>query len=66
MLIEISPLVLSILENKTNSAGSIGRSYTGSFQRWQLFPGMREDKPVPANQFSVSLMPTVSCKCHVK
>lgn len=34
-------------------AGSIGRSYTGNFQRWQLFPIIREDKPVLANQFSV-------------
>ncbi|RCV37672.1 hypothetical protein SEVIR_8G083300v4 [Setaria viridis] len=33
-------------------AGSIGRSYTGDFQRWQLFPGTCEDKPVLANQFS--------------
>ncbi|RLM57828.1 non-lysosomal glucosylceramidase isoform X1 [Panicum miliaceum] len=33
-------------------AGSIGRSYTGNFQRWQLFPGTCEDKPVLANQFS--------------
>jgi len=36
------------------SAGSIGRSYTGNFQRWQLFPATCEDKPVLANQFSVS------------
>ncbi|TVU25976.1 hypothetical protein EJB05_28500 [Eragrostis curvula] len=34
-------------------AGSIGRSYKGDFQRWQLFPGTCEDKPVLANQFSV-------------
>lgn len=33
-------------------AGSIGRSYTGNFQRWQLFPATCEDKPVLANQFS--------------
>ncbi|KAJ1275211.1 hypothetical protein BS78_05G119200 [Paspalum vaginatum] len=33
-------------------AGSIGRSYKGDFQRWQLFPGTCEDKPVLANQFS--------------
>jgi len=32
--------------------GSIGRSYTGNFQRWQLFPATCEDKPVLANQFS--------------
>ncbi|XP_064970338.1 uncharacterized protein LOC103989366 isoform X2 [Musa acuminata AAA Group] len=32
--------------------GSIGRSYKGDFQRWQLFPGICEDKPVLANQFS--------------
>lgn len=34
-------------------AGSIGRSYKGDFQRWQLFPGVYEAKPVSANQFSV-------------
>lgn len=34
-------------------AGSIGRSYHGDFQRWQLLPGVCEDKPVLANQFSV-------------
>lgn len=34
-------------------AGSIGRSFTGDFQRWQLFPGVCEDKPILANQFSV-------------
>ncbi|CAD6254285.1 unnamed protein product [Miscanthus lutarioriparius] len=34
------------------SAGSMGRSYKGDFQRWQLFPGTCEDKPVLANQFS--------------
>ncbi|KAL3538486.1 hypothetical protein ACH5RR_001852 [Cinchona calisaya] len=34
-------------------AGSIGRSYKGEFLRWQLFPGICEDKPVLANQFSV-------------
>lgn len=34
-------------------AGSIGRSYRGEFQRWQLFPRTCEDKPVLANQFSV-------------
>ncbi|XP_010246140.1 PREDICTED: non-lysosomal glucosylceramidase isoform X2 [Nelumbo nucifera] len=33
-------------------AGSIGRSYRGEFQRWQLFPGICEEKPVLANQFS--------------
>ncbi|XP_042010425.1 non-lysosomal glucosylceramidase [Salvia splendens] len=34
-------------------AGSIGRSYKGEFQRWQLFPRVCEDEPVLANQFSV-------------
>ncbi|KMT07918.1 hypothetical protein BVRB_6g145220 isoform A [Beta vulgaris subsp. vulgaris] len=34
-------------------AGSIGRSYKGEFQRWQLFPRTCDDKPVLANQFSV-------------
>ncbi|KAM0901695.1 hypothetical protein ACQ4PT_019812 [Festuca glaucescens] len=33
-------------------AGSIGRSCKGEFQRWQLYPGACEDKPVMANQFS--------------
>ncbi|XP_024026604.1 non-lysosomal glucosylceramidase [Morus notabilis] len=34
-------------------AGSIGRSYRGEFQRFQLFPVTCEDVPVLANQFSV-------------
>ncbi|KAK7376392.1 hypothetical protein VNO78_34677 [Psophocarpus tetragonolobus] len=34
-------------------AGSIGRSFRGEFQRWQLFPVICEGKPVLANQFSV-------------
>ncbi|GMH25668.1 hypothetical protein Nepgr_027511 [Nepenthes gracilis] len=34
-------------------AGSIGRSYKGEFQRWQLFPKICEEKPVLANQFSI-------------
>lgn len=38
-----------------SSAGSIGRSYRGEFQRFQLFPGSCEETPVLANQFSVSL-----------
>uniref|UniRef100_A0A0E0BH68 Non-lysosomal glucosylceramidase n=3 Tax=Oryza TaxID=4527 RepID=A0A0E0BH68_9ORYZ len=33
-------------------SGSIGRSYKGEFQRWQLFPGTCEERPVLANQFS--------------
>ncbi|KAL5559864.1 hypothetical protein UlMin_036075 [Ulmus minor] len=33
-------------------SGSIGRSYTGEFQRYQLFPPRTEDTPVLANQFS--------------
>lgn len=37
------------------SAGSIGRSYKGEFMRFQLFPGICEDAPVLANQFSVSM-----------
>jgi non-lysosomal glucosylceramidase len=39
-----------------SSAGSIGRSYKGDFQRWQLFPIKCEEKPVLANQFSVSFI----------
>ncbi|GLT77209.1 hypothetical protein SLA2020_488170 [Shorea laevis] len=34
-------------------AGSIGRSFRGEFQRWQLFPRICEEKPVLADQFSV-------------
>ncbi|XP_020575799.1 non-lysosomal glucosylceramidase-like [Phalaenopsis equestris] len=34
-------------------AGSIGRSYKGYFQHWQLFPEICEESPVLANQFSV-------------
>ncbi|KAJ6850666.1 non-lysosomal glucosylceramidase-like [Iris pallida] len=34
-------------------AGSIGRSYKGCFQQWQLFPEICEENPVLANQFSV-------------
>lgn len=37
------------------SSGSIGRGYKGEFQRLQLFPRKCEEKPVLANQFSVSL-----------
>ncbi|EMS45716.1 Non-lysosomal glucosylceramidase [Triticum urartu] len=40
-------------------AGSIGRSCKGEFQRWQLFPGACEDKPVMANQFSLKSMRNV-------
>ncbi|WOK96527.1 non-lysosomal glucosylceramidase [Canna indica] len=34
-------------------AGSIGRSYKGYFQHWQLFPEQCEENPILANQFSV-------------
>ncbi|KAM7251478.1 hypothetical protein ACFE04_023361 [Oxalis oulophora] len=33
--------------------GSIGRSYRGEFQRFQLSPGLSKEEPVLANQFSV-------------
>ncbi|CAL9242910.1 unnamed protein product [Arabidopsis halleri] len=33
-------------------AGSIGRSFQGEFQRWQLFPPKCEYEPVLPNQFS--------------
>ncbi|CAI0378394.1 unnamed protein product [Linum tenue] len=33
-------------------SGSIGRSFRGEFQRWQLSPGKCEEAPVLANQFS--------------
>lgn len=36
----------------TLGAGSIGRSYRGYFQHFQLFPGIYEQKPILANQFS--------------
>ncbi|KAL6660780.1 hypothetical protein ACP70R_001815 [Stipagrostis hirtigluma subsp. patula] len=44
-------------------AGSIGRSYKGDFQRWQLFPGSCEDKPVLANQFSAFISRKDGRKC---
>ncbi|CAN0911546.1 Non-lysosomal glucosylceramidase [Linum grandiflorum] len=34
-------------------SGSIGRSFRGEFQQWQLSPGITEGAPVLANQFSV-------------
>jgi hypothetical protein len=43
-----------LIKSTMYSSGSIGRSYRGEFQRWQLFPRV-EEKPVLANQFSVSL-----------
>ncbi|CAO2205518.1 unnamed protein product [Urochloa humidicola] len=33
-------------------AGSIGRSYRGYFQQFQIFPVTNEEKPILANQFS--------------
>ncbi|KAF0900799.1 hypothetical protein E2562_035296 [Oryza meyeriana var. granulata] len=33
-------------------AGSIGRSYRGYFQQFQIFPRIYEEKPILANQFS--------------
>lgn len=33
-------------------AGSIGRSYRGYFQHFQIFPAIYEQKPILANQFS--------------
>uniref|UniRef100_J3MPR4 Non-lysosomal glucosylceramidase n=1 Tax=Oryza brachyantha TaxID=4533 RepID=J3MPR4_ORYBR len=33
-------------------AGSIGRSYKGYFQHFQIFPRIYEEKPILANQFS--------------
>ncbi|CAO2200234.1 unnamed protein product [Urochloa humidicola] len=33
-------------------AGSIGRSYRGYFQHFQIFPATNEEKPILANQFS--------------
>ncbi|CAN5965713.1 unnamed protein product [Sphagnum jensenii] len=33
--------------------GSIGRGFRGEFNRWQLIPGVCEESPVLANQFSV-------------
>ncbi|XP_058762105.1 tetraspanin-8-like [Vicia villosa] len=40
-----------MLDVHSKSAGSIGRSFQGEFQRWELFPLATEDKPVLANQF---------------
>lgn len=34
-------------------SGSIGRGFRGEFRRWQLVPGVCEEAPVLANQFSV-------------
>lgn len=48
-----------LLKKSTTRAGSIGRSYQGEFQRWQLFPRICEEKPVLANQFSVSTLPLI-------
>jgi hypothetical protein len=36
-----------------HSSGSIGRGFRGEFRRWQLLPGVCEEGPVLANQFSV-------------
>nr|GMD04933.1 non-lysosomal glucosylceramidase-like isoform X1 [Ipomoea batatas]GMD06992.1 non-lysosomal glucosylceramidase-like isoform X1 [Ipomoea batatas]GMD08913.1 non-lysosomal glucosylceramidase-like isoform X1 [Ipomoea batatas]GMD10124.1 non-lysosomal glucosylceramidase-like isoform X1 [Ipomoea batatas] len=47
-------------------AGSIGRSYKGEFLRWQFFPRICEDKPVLANQFSVSLLFNAVYSIHCK
>ncbi|KAG8086635.1 hypothetical protein GUJ93_ZPchr0010g7452 [Zizania palustris] len=33
-------------------AGSIGRSYRGYFQQFQIFPSIYEERPILANQFS--------------
>ncbi|KAI4972425.1 hypothetical protein ZWY2020_003350 [Hordeum vulgare] len=33
-------------------AGSIGRSYRGYFQHFQIFPALYEERPILANQFS--------------
>ncbi|RLM62313.1 non-lysosomal glucosylceramidase-like [Panicum miliaceum] len=33
-------------------AGSIGKSYRGYFQQFQIFPVINEEKPILANQFS--------------
>lgn len=52
-VLSIVPYVWNIL---ICSAGSIGRSYRGEFQRYQLFPRVCEDSPVLANQFSVSFV----------
>jgi non-lysosomal glucosylceramidase len=37
-------------------AGSIGRSYRGYFQQFQIFPVINEEKPILANQFSVIIL----------
>ncbi|KAL4302233.1 hypothetical protein GQ457_10G022510 [Hibiscus cannabinus] len=53
VLLTISCLILFNITPLSFSAGSIGRSYKGEFQRWQLFPRICEEKPVLSNQFSV-------------
>lgn len=35
------------------SGGSIGRGFRGEFRRWQIIPGVCDEAPVLANQFSV-------------
>lgn len=34
--------------------GSIGRGFRGEFRRWQIVPGVCDEAPVLANQFSAS------------
>ena len=48
--------IFFVADKLSSSAGSIGRSFRGEFQRWQLFPVICEEKPVLANQFSVRFM----------
>jgi len=48
-----------VFDKLMSRAGSIGRSFRGEFQRWQLFPVICEEKPVLANQFSVSFTHSV-------
>jgi hypothetical protein len=47
--------VMTVLFNPCSftSAGSIGRSYRGYFQHFQIFPMIYEETPILANQFSV-------------
>jgi hypothetical protein len=51
----IALVTILMFKNMNSRSGSIGRSYRGEFQRFQLFPGHFEENPILANQFSVSL-----------
>lgn len=45
------------------SGGSIGRGFRGEFRRWQILPGLCEEAPQLANQFSVSVLSRCLSRC---